>query len=175
MRHQIRLLDQNLPGLARELALSCGRAVDPQSGAGLYRALYRSIRDLLRARVSAFRYCGSTSGCEHALRPKEGVVAFRHEAYPGERVHVYLLGPDCPPASFIRELGVAALAGLVRGLRGWSLRGAGPKLRERIEETLKGRLFTATTCGELPICGMNEPYDPWDLRDPSNRVKARAV
>ena len=174
MRHQIRLLDQNLPGLARELALACGRAVDPRGGAAFYRGFYRAMRDVLKARVQAFRYCGSTGGCEHSLQPREQVIAFRHEAFPGERVHVYLTGPEVTPEVLTRELAVAATRAAAQGRPGQALHGVARDLRARVAETLRGRLFTAGTCGDLPICGMNEPYDPWDRSDPANRVPQRA-
>ena len=175
MRHQIRLVDQNLPGLARETALACGRAVDPRAGAGLYRALFRAVRDVLKARVTAMRYCGSTSGCEHSLRPKEQVIAFRHEAFPGERVRVYLTGPETPPDVLIGALAARALRAAVEAMPRTPLRGMAKILRDRIEETFKGRLFTAGTCGDLPICGMNEPLDAWDRREPANAVRVRAL
>jgi hypothetical protein len=174
MRHQIRLLDQNLPGLARELALSCARSVDPRAGVGVYRELFRAVRDVLKERVFAMRYCGSTSGCEHSLRPREQVVAFRHEAFPGERVRVYLTAPETPPEVLIRELADRALRAAVRAMPGKHLKGISKILHDRIEETLKGRLFTAGTCGDLPICGMNEPLDAWDRREPANAVRVRA-
>jgi hypothetical protein len=166
MRHQIRLLDQNLPGLARELALSCTRAVDPRAGVGVYREVFRAVRDVLKERVFAMRYCGSTSGCEHSLKPKEQVVAFRHEAFPGERVRVYLTAPETTPDVLVHELAGRAHEAAPAVLE--------KTLRERIEETLKGRLFTAGTCGDLPICGMNEPLDAWDRREPANAVRVRA-
>ena len=175
MRHQIRLLDQNLPGLAREMALACGRAVDPRAGTGLYRPIFRAVRDVLKARVTAMRYCGSTSGCEHSLKPEEQVIAFRHEAYPGERVRVYLTGPESPPDVLIGELAESALRAAVEARPGKPLPGMAKILRDRVEETLRGRLFTAGTCGDLPICGMNEPLDAWDRREPANAVRVRAL
>jgi len=163
MRHQIRLLDQDLPGLVRELALACGRALGPRVGLALYRSLYRELRDVLKARVSAFRYCGSTCGCERALSPREGVIAFKHEAYPGERVRVYLTGAESPPDVLQRELGAAATRA-VASVTPKTPHGLYPLLRGRIEECLRGRLFASTTCGELPVCSMNEPVDPWERR-----------
>jgi hypothetical protein len=63
MRYQIRLLDQNLPGLTREIAQALWHATDgvvrkPLDNA-LYRDLYRGVRDVFRATVSAFRYCNA--------------------------------------------------------------------------------------------------------------------
>ena len=174
MRHQIRLLDQNLPGLARELARACTLAVDTPPGLGLYKSILRSIRAVLKARVKAFRYCGSTGGCEHRLEPRAQVVAFRHEAFPGERVRVYLTDAEIPPAVLVRQLSVEATRAAALALPGRPLEGAAVTLRRRIEEVLRGRLFSADTCGELAVCGMNEPYDPWDARDPANRVARRA-
>lgn len=174
MRHQIRLLDQNLPGLARELALACGRVVDPRAGAEFYRGFYRAVRDVLRSRVQAFRYCGSTNGCEHALKPGEQVIRFRHEAVPGERIHVYLTAAEVTPAVLVRELATAATRAAAHARPGEALHGVARSLRARVEETLRGRLFQADTCGDLPLCGMNEPYDPWDRADPANAVLRRA-
>jgi hypothetical protein len=174
MRHQIRLLDQNLPGLARELARACTAALDPSTGPGLYKAVLRSLRRVLKARVKAFRYCGSTGGCEHALEPRAQVVAFRHEAWPGERVHVYLTDAETTPEVLVRELSVEATRAAALALPGRKLEGAARTLRRRVEEILRGRLFAAESCGNLPLCGMNEPYDPWDARDAANRVLHRS-
>jgi hypothetical protein len=44
------------------------------------------------------------------------------------------------------------------------------RLRRAIAKTLRNRVFESFPCGQSPLCGMNEPYDPWDLRDPINHL-----
>src|SRR5438034_1836811 len=75
MRYQIRLIDQNLPGLARELATVCWHAVDglvpERVGHGLYRSLCRAARLVLKTRVQSFRFCGAARMCEFNLSRTE--------------------------------------------------------------------------------------------------------
>ena len=89
-------------------------------------------------------------------------------------MRVYLTAPETTPDVLTHELGAGALRAAVRALPGKHLKGMSKILHDRIAETLKGRLFTAGTCGDLPICGMNEPLDAWDRREPANAVRVHA-
>ena len=174
MRYQIRLIDQNLPGLTRELALACFRGVDglvrDRLGNGLYRALYGAARSVLKRQVQAFRYCGSARMCEFALPKAELVRTPAHEAYPGEHVHVYLTGPEMPPEALYADLLRESLRAVAGRLPGRPLKGLAEVLRNEIEKTLQGRIFRSDFCGDQTLCHANESYDPWDLTDPVNRV-----
>ncbi len=174
MRYQIRLIDQNLPGLAREIALACWRSVDglvpERLGNNVYRSLNRAVRSVLRNRVQAFRYCGAARICEHSLPAKELARTPAHERYPAEHVHVYLTGPEMPPEALSSELLRECLRAVAVGLPERRLKGLAEVLRNQIEKTLDGRLFRSEHCGDQTLCHANESYDPWDLTDPMNAL-----
>lgn len=168
------MMDQNLPGLVRELASGCWNraAVEMESLAdlALYRALYRGMRNLLKAKVQANRYCGGAMSCERELRPGGTAPILAHEAYPGEHVRIYLLEPSCTPDQLTEDLvGQAVQAARERhpGVAPEALAGL---FRQSVVKTLRNRIFESLHCGQSPLCGMNETYDPWDLRDPINRL-----
>jgi hypothetical protein len=176
MRYQIRLLDLNLPGLTRELAKSCWHAADgivqkPLSNA-LYRDLYRGVREVFRNHVTAFRYCNAARVCERSIPRNLLNLLPRHEKFAGEHVHVYLIRPDEPPKQIIRELVQKTVKAAAENLPGQHLPGLASSLRHAIEKTLDGRLFLSERCGEDNLCHANESYDPWDLRDPINLIRA---
>jgi hypothetical protein len=174
MRYQIRLLDQNLPGFTRELALAAWHAVDaliPEPpGDALYRAIFRGFRTVFRSRVEAFRFCGATGDCEHSLQPKALVKSFPHERRAGERIRVYLTGPESPPEKILNELVAKAVKATAQRFPKRHLPGLARGLRNVLEKGLHGKLFESRACGESPLCPMNEAIDPWDLREPANRV-----
>ena len=174
----IRLMDQNLPGLTRELALACWRAVDgvvsEPLGNHLYRALYGAVRSVLKGRVQAFRYCGAARMCEYSLPKKELDRTPVHEAFPAEHMHVYLTGPEMPPEALYGDLLREALRAVASRLPNRRLKGLADLLRNRIEKTLEGRIYRSELCGDQSLCHANEPYDPWDLTDPMNRVSKTA-
>jgi len=175
MRHQIRLLDQNLPGLTREIAQAFWHATDgvvrDKLDNTLYRDLYRGVRDVFRAHVSAFRYCNAARVCERSIPRNEAALLPDHEEFAGEHVHVYLMEPDTAPEALIRELVGKAVRAAVRNLPGVHLPGLAGALRLAAEKTLDRRVFRSVHCGEDNLCHMNEAYDPWDLRDPINAVR----
>lgn len=169
MRIQMRLLDQNLPGLARELALACWRAVDglvrDRVGQGLYRSLYRAVRDVFKARVEAFRYCGAARMCEFSLPRAAAAQTPAHEAYAGEHLHVYLTGENLE-----HELLHATLRAVVERLPGRRLPRLADLLKNHIGKTMEGKLFPSHYCSGQTLCHANEAYDPWDMTDPINAV-----
>jgi hypothetical protein len=175
MRYQIRLLDQNLPGLTRELALACWRTVDAtlaeRPGNVLYRSLYRGFQEVLKERVQAFRYCGAARVCEGSIPEDTLAQAPAHEAFAGEHVHVYLTGPEVPPEALIGELLERAVRATASRFPGRPLPGLAPALRRQIERVFEGRLFRSERCGDASLCHANEPYDPWDRTDPLNAVR----
>jgi hypothetical protein len=175
MRYQFRLLDQNLPGLTREIAQAFWHATDgvvrETLDNALYRDLYRGVRDVFRAHVSAFRYCNSAHVCERNIPRNETALLPEHESFPGEHVHVYLMGPDAAPEVLIRELIQSAVRAVVRNLPGIHLHGLAGALRLSAEKALDRRVFRSRSCGDDNLCHMNESYDPWDLRDPINVVR----
>lgn len=176
MRYQIRLLDQNLPGLTREIAQACWHATDgvvrKTLDNALYRDLYRGVRDVFRAHVQAFRYCNSTHLCERSIPRNEARLLPLHEQFPGEHVHVYLMDANAEPGRIVRELVENALRAAVRNLPGEHLRGLADALRHAVEKALDRRVFASEHCGDENLCHMNESYDPWDLRDPINAVRS---
>ena len=178
MRYQIRLIDQNLPGLTREIALACWRAVDglvsERLGSGVYRSLYRSLRSVLKGRVHAFRYCGAARMCEHTLPKGELARTPAHERYPAEHVHVYLTDPETSPEALVGELLHQSLHVATSRLPGRRLKVLAEILKHQIEKTLEGRMFPSVFCGDQTLCHANEPYDPWDLSDPINAVQRSA-
>ncbi|MBI4564605.1 MAG: hypothetical protein HY716_07940 [Planctomycetes bacterium] len=180
MRYQIRLTDQNLPGLAREIALACWPPIDAYvprpTGPSLYRALYRAVRGALRARLEAFRYCGAAP-CDHWLRVSELGEPERQEVYPPEleRVRRFIARPGTTPPAIVSEILRGMLLATVKALPSVRLKGLARLLRREIEKILRGRVYRSEVCGELAICQQNEPYDPWDLRDPINRVPKEGV
>lgn len=175
MRYAIRLVDQNLPGLTRELALTCWRSVDAllpeRPGTFLYRELHRAVHGVLRTRVQAFRYCGATKTCAQSLGPTEvgGQWTGRGQSEPG-RIHTYLTTEESTPEQVVIDLLRATLKAVVDSMPKRLLRGLARLLRRQIEKTLSGRIFRSEMCGEQPICKCNEPYDPWDLSDRQNVV-----
>jgi hypothetical protein len=175
MRYQIRLLDQNLPGLTREIAQAFWRATDgvvrETLDNALYRDLYRGVRDVFRAHVSAFRYCNAARVCERSIPRNETALLPDHENFAGEHVHVYLMGPDAAPEVLIKEMIQTAVRAVVRNLPGVHLRGLTGALRLSAEMILDRRVFRSDRCGDDHLCHANESYDPWDLRDPINVVR----
>lgn len=175
--HQLRLIDQNLPGLARELAMASWRAVDSllpeRSRSSLYRSLCRSIRRVLRARVEAFRFCGARV-CDPSPRTPSHTAEWA-ERFPPEpwRIHLYVMPPEAPPSIFLNELLRVALRAATLRLPGRPLKGIARLLRRQYERILQGRLTPSEVCGHTPLCAVNEPYDPWDLRDPINWTRKR--
>jgi hypothetical protein len=174
MRYQIRLLDQNLPGLTREIAQACWHAANsviPNSlDNALYRDLYRAVRDTFRANVKAFRYCNSARICESNIPRGRAELLPAHEHYAGEHVHVYLLGADLPPRLLTRAIVTRAVKAVATNLPKQPLPGLAPALRLAVEKALDQRLFRSLRCGEDNLCHANEAYDPWDLRDPINVI-----
>jgi len=178
MRYQIRLMDQNLPGLAREISLACWRAVDglvpERLGNGVYRSLNRAVRAVLKSRVEAFRFCGTARMCEHTLPKAELARTPAHERFPGEHLHVYLTGPEMPPEALSGDLLRESLRAVVTRLPERRLKGLADILKNQIDKTLDGKVFRSDFCGDQTLCHANEPYDPWDLTDPMNAVQRTA-
>ena len=176
MRHEIRLIGQNLPGFARELARACWTTVDVRMseapGTFLYRRLYSAVREALRERVTAFRYCGGAVSCEDSLFPKNGAVHVSHEKVPGERLRIYLTDGETPPETLINAVLRNALRATVARYPGRRLPGMATALRRQIEKVFRGRMYRSDRCGVSPLCHMNEAYDPWDLSDPLNAAGA---
>ena len=174
MRYQIRLLDQNLPGLTREIAQACWHAADgvvqnsPDNA--LYRDLYRAVRDVFRETVRAFRYCNSARVCEANIPRGRAELLPAHEHYAGEHVHVYLIGADLPPRLVVRRIVTRAVKAVVRNLPKQHLPGLAVALRRAVEKAFDQRVFRSLRCGEDNLCHANEAYDPWDLRDPINVI-----
>jgi hypothetical protein len=174
MRYQIRLLDQNLPGLTREIARACWHAADGVVKSALdntlYRDLYRAVRDVFREHVKAFRYCNSARVCESNIPRSKAALLPAHEHYAGEHVHVYLLGAELPPRLLVREIVTRAVKSVVVDLPRQPLPGLATAVRHGVEKALDQRIFRSLRCGEDVLCHANEAYDPWDLRDPINAI-----
>jgi hypothetical protein len=171
-------MDQNLPGLTRELALACWRAVDgivsEPLGNHVYRGLYGAIRSVLKGRIQAFRYCGAARMCEYSLPQQELERTPAHERFPGEHMHVYLTAPEMPREALYGDLLRETLRAVASRLPKRRLKGLADLLKNRIEKTLEGRIFRSDHCGDLSLCHANEPYDPWDLTDSMNSVSQTA-
>jgi hypothetical protein len=178
MRHEIRLVDQNLPGFVRELAMAGWNAVNsmlPEDpGKTLYRSLYRAVRRVFRERVMAFRFCGGAMTCEHTLERARTAPRVAHERWPGEHIRIFLTGPEVPPEALMNELLQAMLRAVVARFPGKRLHGVAPALKLQLEKAFRGRIFRSESCGQSPLCGMNEAYDPWDMRDPQNLLGHQA-
>lgn len=175
MKYQLRLLDQNLPGLTREIAQACWSATDltvrtPLDNA-LYRDLYRSARDVFRKHVKAFRYCNAARVCESSIPRSQTPLLPQHEHYAGEHVHVYLMDPETPPEAIIHEIVQHAVKAVVKHFPHQTLRGLAEALHVAVEKRLDQRIFRSLRCGGDNLCHANEAYDPWDLRDPINVVQ----
>jgi hypothetical protein len=174
MRYQIRLLDQNLPGLTREIAQASWHAansvVKNSLNNALYRDLYRGVRELFREHVKAFRYCNAARVCEANIPRSQAALLPEHEHYAGEHVHVYLLGAELPPRLLVRKIVTRAVKAVAMNLPQQHLHGLAGALRNAVEKALDQRVFRSLRCGEDNLCHANEAYDPWDLRDPINVV-----
>jgi hypothetical protein len=170
------MLDQNLPGLTREIAQACWHATDgvvPNTlDNALYRDLYRAAREVFRKHVSAFRFCNAARVCEANIPRSVTAMHPRHEQFAGEHVHVYLVGEETPPLKLVRELVQATVKAVVHHVPRQPLHGLAGAHRNAIEKALHHRLFRSSRCGEDSLCRMNEAIDPWDLRDPINLVRA---
>ncbi len=175
MRYQLRLLDQNLPGLTREIAQACWHAADSVVRStldnALYRDLYRGVRGVFRRHVRAFRFCNAARVCEASIPRSQTALLLPHEHYAGEHVHVYLFNAEAPPAQIVRELVQATVKAVAVHLPKQHLPGLAVALRTVIEKHLVHSVFRSLRCGEDNLCHANEAYDPWDLRDPINVVR----
>jgi len=174
MRYQIRLLDQNLPGLTREIAQACWHATDgvvrQTLDNALYRGLYRAVREVFRKHVRAFRFCNAARVCEANIPRGRPELLPAHEHYAGEHVHVYLLDAEAPPKLIVREIVTQAVRAIVANVPRQPLHGLAAALHRVTEKILEPRVFRSLRCGEDLLCHANEAYDPWDLRDPINAV-----
>ena len=170
------MLDQNLPGLTREMAQACWHATDTvvrqTLDNALYRDLYRAVREVFRKHVSAFRFCNAARVCEANIPRNVTAMHPRQEQFAGEHVHVYLVGEEAPPLKLVRELVQATVKAVVVNVPRRRLYGLADLHRNAIEKVLSHRLFRSLRCGEDSLCHMNEAYDPWDLRDPINLIRA---
>jgi hypothetical protein len=168
------MMDQNLPGLVRELASACwksaARGMTPAADRALYRDFYRGMRNLLKAKVQANRYCGGALSCERGLHPGGTAPILAHEAYPGEHVHIYLLEPSMTPDLLVEHLVAETVRVAIARRHPYSPEVLSNLFRQSVVKTLRNRIFESFPCGQSPLCGMNEAYDPWDLRDPINRL-----
>jgi len=171
----MRLLDQNLPGLTREIAQACWYAADgvvhQTLDRALYRDLYRAVRDVFRNHVQAFRFCNAARVCEANIPRGRADLLPAHEHYAGEHVRVYLLGEEAPPKLLVREIVSAAVKAVVRNVARQPLHGLASALRLAAEKAFDHRIFRSFRCGEDHLCHANESYDPWDLRDPINVIQ----
>jgi hypothetical protein len=171
-------VDQNMPGLARELASAGWSAVEGLTaetpGLGLYRSLYRAVQGVLKARVEAYRYCGVTRACEQG-RPVLGEAEWR-ETFPPEpdRIHRYVMTPEAVPEQVLTELLRALLLTVAQRLPERRVKGLARLLRRRILTILHGKVYLQEWCGDAPMCGSNEPIDPWNRSDSANEIR-RAV
>jgi|SRR5579862_1327234 len=174
MRYQIRMMDQNLPGLVRELASACWKSaapgLEPVPHRALYRAFYRGMRNLLKTQLQANRYCGGALSCDSGLHPIGTAPILAHEAYPGEHVHIYLLEPSMTPALLEERLVAVAVRAAIERQHPYLPEVLSKLFRHSVVKTLRNRIFESVPCGQSPLCGMNEACDPWDLRDPINRL-----
>lgn len=169
MRYQIRLIDEDLRGLARELALACWRSADSllteYPPEGLYRPVYAAVRQVLRNHVKGYRLCGLGAACGTRLQPTElgGAEEWR-EKFPPEpqRIRIYLMEPDSPPSLLVGDLMRATLKGVVGRLPRQKLKGLARLLRRQIEKVLHGRVLRSDFCGEVFLCRRNEAFDAWD-------------
>lgn len=162
-------MDENLPGLTRELAVACWRAVDmylpERPGNGLYRALYRAVRATLRQHLRAFRYCGAAASCDYVARSARFSKVLTHERFPGEHMHIYILEPGIQPSALVDDVLRETLRAVVDRLPKQRLKGMARFLRRQIEKVFHGRMVRSDLCGEAALCPANEPYDPWDMFD----------
>ena len=171
----MRLLDQNLPGLTREIAQACWHAADgvvrQSLENALYRDLYRAVRNVFRQHIQAFRFCNAARVCEANIPRGRAELLPAHEHYAGEHVRVYLIGGETPPAQMVRAIVTAAVRAVVQNVPRQPLPGLAGALRHATEKALDHRIFRSLRCGEDHLCHANEAYDPWDLRDPINVVQ----
>jgi hypothetical protein len=171
----MRLLDQNLPGLTREIAKACWHASDgivhQRLNNTLYRDLYRAVREVFRNHVQAFRFCNAARVCEASIPRSRTDILPAHEHYAGEHVHVFLLDAEAPPKLLAREIVSAAVRAVVANVPRQPLHGLAFALQHATEKALDNRIFPSLRCGEDNLCHANEAYDPWDLRDPINVIQ----
>jgi hypothetical protein len=171
MRYVLKLTDLNLPKLTREIAKGCWTAADAISDvrttARLYRALYRAVRSVLRSEFESYRYCGAKSchlgHAEFGERP--WTEPFPPEAH---RVHLFIGAQPVRPTTLVAELVRGAVNAVARVHPGRPWKGLALALRRQVEKSLQGRVYRAETCGQTPLCDVNEPADPWDLNDVIN-------
>ncbi len=172
MRYQLRLLDQNLAGFTRELAVECSRAVEAMfpDGPPPMRSVYRAVRGVLKDRVEAFRFCGKATSCEAVI-----VDAPPERFAPGpERFHLFMMREGTSIDAVVHEIverGVKAIATLMPGR---PLKGLTGELQRHVARAFRGRTGRIERCGNTALCGCNDVYDPWDRREPLNRVAQRA-
>lgn len=171
MVYQLKLIDQNLPGLTREMAQGCWQAVEvltnERPSMMLYRRIYRALRAHIAAMAAAYRYCGA-KGCEEG----PAVFGMREWTEPlppeRERLHRYLLKTEQNPEQVVNALVSGVIRTVAAAYPGQHWRGLSRLLHGRVTRVLHGRLYAAPRCGHQPLCSVNEPADPWDLGDPIN-------
>jgi hypothetical protein len=170
MRYQLRLVDQDLKGLTRQLALDTWKAVDsliPEPlDPWLLHSLNHAFHRVFDRHVRAYEYCGNASRCDGSV----------HRVFPWGFRDPREVGPDPPPVlryglvpqtdgrTFLVELLRSALGVIVLHLPGRPLKGIARTLRRKFEKTLRTRLFRSDYCGESPLCAVNERIDPWSRR-----------
>jgi hypothetical protein len=171
MVYQLKLIDQSLQGLTREMAIACWQAVEtlgPEpSGTGLYRRLYRALKSHIAVQATAYRFCGA-KGCDEG-KPVLGNPEWHEVFAPGrERLHRYLLQTEQEPGQVVQGLVAAVVRVIAHEYPGRRWKGLARIVRGRVERVLHGRLYVAPRCGHTPLCEMNESADPWDASDAYN-------
>lgn len=167
MRYLIRLIDTDLRGLTRELAVASVKAAESVLAepppVGLYRPLYRAIQRVLEQRVTAYRFCGLGASCGRRLEPTElGEPVWTEKFSPEpERIRIYVMEPETAPSLLVGDLMRETLRAVAAGLPRRRLKGLARLLRRQVEKVLHGRVLRSDFCGEVWLCGRNEPYDAW--------------
>ena len=166
MRYKVRMVDQDLPALAREIAMACWRAADTVAptppGKELYRTLYRAVRGVLKSRIQAYKFCGCTAPCNQKLAPPElGSVEWT-EKFPPEQERIRIYQTDTAPGTLVAELARETVRVVAKRQ---PARGVSKNIKLAIQRALRGKVLKSAFCGEVLLCERNEAFNPWDRRE----------
>jgi hypothetical protein len=170
MRYQLRLVNQDLQGLTRQVALDAWNAaaclISEPLNPWLLRLLEREIHQVFDRNVRAYEYCGNASRCDSSVHPvfPRGARDPRETAPDPPPVLRYGLVSQSDGKVLLVDLLRTSLGVVVHHLPGRPLKGIARTLRRRFETTLRTRLFKSDYCGESPLCAVNERIDPWTRR-----------
>src|SRR3989304_521649 len=184
-RYQIKVVDNDLCGILKQLTGEGFKIVDKIAGEGktnlvLYQNVFNACTNSLKKYVKAFDFCGTQTLCDEGISPtymmKKHPEARQKAVIPttSDKIKRYaIIGMDIPLEKFVNRLEAAIVNAVCKTVEHKKWHGLAGEVREAIERVLGRCLYSSTSCGLTDLCqrGAKE-YDPW-IYKPSNRANEK--